>query len=150
MATPFSLTKDGFEIQFQSNFLGHFAFTLPLLPTLVRTSRTSPDGARIVQISSFGHNFASRIGDVVASTKDLPKDKQRKGLGFQTKEDVNRNFGSTWKRYGQSKICNIFFAREIARRLEGEKVWSNVVHPGNINTGSSFLSNNYSDRSRRC
>lgn len=39
MAVPHSLTKDGFEIQFQSNYLGHFAFTYPLIPTLIETSK---------------------------------------------------------------------------------------------------------------
>lgn len=74
---------------------------------------------RIVQVSSYGHNFASNI---------------KEGIKFDSIESVNRDFGSPWKRYGQSKLSNIYFAKELSRRLAGERIWSSAVHPGDINT----------------
>ncbi|TDL15958.1 short chain dehydrogenase [Rickenella mellea] len=116
MATPFELTTDGFDVQFQSNYLGHFAFTIPLLPVLIQTSKDPTTSVRIVQVSSMGHKFAD--GNVK----------------FDSIESVNRDFGSPWKRYGQSKLANILFAKELARRLENERIFSSSLHPGNIKT----------------
>ena len=49
-------------------------------------------------------------------------------------ESVNRDFNSPWKRYGQSKLANILFARELSRRLAEHRIWSSSLHPGNVNT----------------
>ena len=76
---------------------------------------------RIVQVSSGGHNFATDIKEGVNFT--LP-----------ASSSVNRDFGSPWKRYGQSKLANILFARELANRLAPYHIWSSALHPGNINT----------------
>ena len=65
MATPYEFTKDGFEVQFQSNYLGHFTFTYPLIPLLVETSKDPTTSVRIIQVSSGGHNFATGIKDGV-------------------------------------------------------------------------------------
>jgi len=119
MATPFELTKDGFDVQFQSNYLGHFAFTHPLIPILIETSKLPNTSVRIVQVSSGGHNFANKIEG---------------GVKFDSIESVNRDFGSPWKRYGQSKLANILFAKALAKRLAEYRIWSNALHPGNINT----------------
>lgn len=148
MAAPYSFTKDGFEVQFQTNHLGHFAFTLPLLPLLVRTSRlpsNSSDGlsgVRIIQVSSRSQGDVSfMMNDPVPSSAATGGN--RKGLAFVTKEDVNREFGfmGQWKRYGQSKMCNVLFARELNKRIgEKERVWSNSAHPGSINTSKHHFS----------
>lgn len=121
MATPYELTKDGFEVQFQSNYLGHFAFTYPLIPLLVETSKDPNTSVRVVQVSSGGHNFATGIKD---------------GVHFDTIDSVNRSFDSPWKRYGQSKLANVLFAKELQRRLDeqGARVFSVSLHPGNIHT----------------
>ena len=119
MATPHELTKDGFDVQFQSNYLGHFTFTHPLIPTLINTAKDSSTAVRVVQVSSYGHNFATGI---------------KEGIKFDSIESVNRDFGSPWKRYGQSKLANILFAKELHRRLSEHGVSSTSVHPGNINT----------------
>lgn len=119
MATPHELTKDGFDMQFQSNYLGHFTFTIPLIPLLIETSKDPNTSVRLVQVSSYGHNFATGI---------------KEGIKFDSIESVNRDFGSPWKRYGQSKLANILFAKELQRRLGEHRIWSTSVHPGNINT----------------
>ncbi|KDQ21289.1 hypothetical protein BOTBODRAFT_25713 [Botryobasidium botryosum FD-172 SS1] len=120
MATPYELTKDGFEMQFQSNYLGHFAFTQPLIPLLIETSKDPSTSVRIVQVSSTGHTFAK---DEVSFNPDLPYS-----------ETINRDFGTPWARYGQSKLANILFAKELARRLADHRIFSSALHPGNINT----------------
>ena len=107
MACEEGRTADGFETQFGTNHLGHFALTLRLMPLLRRTS--SP---RVVTLSSGGH----RISDV-----DL----------------ADPNFETTpydaWVAYGRSKSANAHFAAEFVRRA-GEPLLSFSVHPGAIAT----------------
>ena len=100
-------TTDGFETQFGTNHLGHFALTLRLMPLLRRA-----ESPRVVTLSSGGH----RIADV-----DL----------------VDPNFETTpydaWVAYGRSKSANAHFAAELARRA-GDGLLSFAVHPGAIAT----------------
>ena len=107
MCCPFGHTADGFEMQFGTNHLGHFALTARLLPLLRRADRP-----RVVTLSSGGH----RISDV-----DLD----------------DPNFEHTdydpWVSYGRSKTANVHFAAELARRF-GDELVSVSVHPGAIPT----------------
>lgn len=107
MACPEGRTADGFETQFGTNHLGHFALTLRLMPMLRRA-----ESPRVVTLSSGGH----RIADV-----DLD----------------DPNFETTpydaWVAYGRSKSANAHFAAELARRA-GEPMLSFSVHPGAIVT----------------
>ncbi|KZS88813.1 NAD(P)-binding protein [Sistotremastrum niveocremeum HHB9708] len=119
MATPYELTKDGVENQFQANFLGHFAFTVPLLPLLIKTSKDPESSVRLVQVSSMGHNFASRASG---------------GIKFDTLDSVNRKYSNAYVRYGQSKLANVLFAKALAKRLKDERIFSSALHPGNIRT----------------
>ena len=107
MACPEGRTADGFETQFGTNHLGHFALTLRLVP-LLRRAR-SP---RVVTLSSGGH----RISDV-----DL--------------DDPNfeANPYDAWVAYGRSKSANAHFAAELAHR-SGKGLLSFSVHPGAIVT----------------
>jgi NAD(P)-dependent dehydrogenase (short-subunit alcohol dehydrogenase family) len=107
MACPFGRTTDGFETQFGTNHLGHFALTARLAPALLKG-----DAPRVVTLSSAGHS---------RSDVDL--------------EDPNfeRTEYSPWVAYGRSKTANALFARELARR-SGGRVLSFSVHPGGIVT----------------
>jgi NAD(P)-dependent dehydrogenase (short-subunit alcohol dehydrogenase family) len=107
MACPFGRTADGFETQFGTNHLGHFALTARLAPALLKG-----DAPRVVTLSSAGHS---------RSDVDL--------------EDPNfeRTEYSPWVAYGRSKTANALFARELARRSAGQ-VLSFSVHPGGIVT----------------
>jgi len=107
MAPPFSKTKDGFESQIGVNHLGHFLFTMLLLKK-VRESAPS----RIVVVSSEAHKMGNIRFDDLNWEKDY----------------------SAYSAYGQSKLANILFARELNRRLEGKKVTANALHPGVIAT----------------
>ena len=106
MACPFSKTEDGFEIQMGVNHLGHFALTGHLMPLLKKTK-----GSRIVATSSIAH----RQGNI-----DF--------------DDINweRRPYVTGKAYGDSKIANLYFAYELARKLKGDSNAPMVTaaHPG--------------------
>jgi NAD(P)-dependent dehydrogenase (short-subunit alcohol dehydrogenase family) len=109
MATPQSYTQDGFEMQFGTNHVGHFALMVGLLPALKAAGT-----ARVVALSSIGH----RRSDVVF-------------------EDLN--FGERpydpWSAYGQSKTANVLFAVGLTQRHAGDGITSNAVMPGGILTG---------------
>ncbi|ORY18700.1 hypothetical protein BCR34DRAFT_553326 [Clohesyomyces aquaticus] len=112
MATPYSLTKDGYEIQFGTNHMGHALLTKLLLPTLLDTAKEPGSDVRIVNISSMGHMMApsgGMIWDQAALEKQY-----------------------TWRRYGQSKLANILFTNELAARYP--QITSVSIHPGVIVT----------------
>lgn len=103
------VTKDGFEAQFGTNHLGHFALTGNLLPLIKKTQ-----GARIVTVSSNLHKNGSMNFD------DLNAEKSYKG----------------WGAYNQSKLANLLFTSELHRRFMAAKVDALAVaaHPGWSNT----------------
>ena len=105
MAPPRQETADGFELQFGTNHLGHFALTTGLLDRLQQQQ-----DARVVTLSSGAH----RIGKI--DFDDL-----------QRERSYNR-----WTAYGQSKLANVMFALELDRRLRrtGSSVKSLAAHPG--------------------
>jgi protochlorophyllide reductase len=106
MATPKQRTKDGFELQFGSNHLGHAALTWLLMPAL----RATP-ASRVVTMSS----VVARIG--------------RLNL---TDPNYDRRWYEPWLAYGQAKLANAVFARELDRRLRAADldVRSIAAHPG--------------------
>jgi NAD(P)-dependent dehydrogenase (short-subunit alcohol dehydrogenase family) len=108
MMTPKSTTKDGFELQFGTNHLGHFALTNLLLDRVL-----AAPGSRIVSVSSVGHRFISGI-----RFDDLQWDRGYRRSGA----------------YGQSKLANLMFTYELQRRLEGTKTIAVVAHPGSSRT----------------
>jgi len=109
MMPPYSQTEDGFEKQFATNYLGHFALTGRLFPLLRKASQ-----ARIVSLSSLSYKW-SEI--------------QFQDLNFKNKYDKK-------KAYGQSKRACLVFAFELQRRLHanGDNMLSLVAHPGLSNT----------------
>jgi NAD(P)-dependent dehydrogenase (short-subunit alcohol dehydrogenase family) len=102
-------TVDGLEETFGLNHLGYFLLTRELLDVLQATA-----GARIVNVSSEAHRGAKMRWD------DL-----------QFEKTPYRGF----KAYGQSKLANVLFTYELARRLEGTGVTANCLHPGVIGSG---------------
>jgi NAD(P)-dependent dehydrogenase (short-subunit alcohol dehydrogenase family) len=105
MALPHRRTADGFEMQFGTNHLGHFALTGLLLEPLLRT-----EGARVVMVSSSAH-WMGRI-----QFDDLQWER----------------WYSEWLAYGQSKLANLLFTFELHRRAEraGVSLKSVACHPG--------------------
>ncbi|GGI08194.1 oxidoreductase [Egicoccus halophilus] len=110
MATPLRRTADGFELQLGVNHLGHAALVADLLPTIRRAA-----DPRIVVVSSEAH----RMGSI--DLDDLNYERRR----YQR-----------WLAYGQSKLANLLYARELQRRLDavGARVTVANAHPGYART----------------
>jgi len=109
MNTSRRLTVDGFEEMFAVNHLAHFLLTRLLLP---RLQECAP--ARIVHVASNAHAFC-------------------KGMRWH---DLSHERGfSAFPAYGHSKLANILFSGELARRLRGSGVTSNALHPGAVASG---------------
>jgi len=109
MACPKGLTEDGFELQIGTNHFGHFLLTNLLMPLIKRAA----PGARIVNVSSLAHT-----------------------QGAMQWDDINfeRSKYSPVVAYAQSKLANVLFTRELARKVEGSGVTAYALHPGVIAT----------------
>jgi NAD(P)-dependent dehydrogenase (short-subunit alcohol dehydrogenase family) len=112
MIPPLSRTADGFELQFGTNHLGHFALTNLLLEQVT---------GRVVTVSSTAH----RMGKI--DFDDL---------------QWERKSYKAWAAYGQSKLANLLFTAELQRLLtdSGSKVEANAAHPGYAATNLQFHS----------
>ncbi|CAN1189735.1 Short-chain dehydrogenase TIC 32, chloroplastic [Linum perenne] len=134
MACPFSLSEDNIELQFATNHLGHFLLTNLLLETMKKTADSSNRKGRIVIVGSLAHCFT-----------------YREVIRFNGINDESGYFDM--RAYGQSKLANILYAKELARRLEvhafsqsvkpvvkygieedGVNITVNSLHPGSIVT----------------
>jgi NAD(P)-dependent dehydrogenase (short-subunit alcohol dehydrogenase family) len=104
MIPPYGKTKDGFELQFGTNHLGHFALTLRLLPLLQKSS-----GARIVTVSSIAHRNGK--------------------INFEDLNWERRKYKAS-RAYGDSKIANLYFTRILSQKMEGSRIMALSAHPG--------------------
>lgn len=108
MALPRLTVRHGLELQFLTNHLGHFLLITGLLEQLA-------DDGRVVMVSSTAHRRAPPVGidfDNLAGEKSY----------------------SPWAAYGRSKLANLLFAKELARRFQGSRRTANAIHPGVIAT----------------
>ena len=114
MVPPLSRTADGFELQFGTNHLGHFALTNLLLEQVT---------GRVVTVSSTGH----RMGRIDFDDLNWERKPYR-----------------AWRAYGQSKLANLLFTSELQRRLSdaGSGVLAMAAHPGYAATNLQFHSGN--------
>ena len=108
MALPKLNLQHGYELQFFTNHIGHFLLVTSLLDDLA-------DDGRVVMLSSDAHKGAPKAG-----------------IQFDNL-DCRRGY-SPWANYGQSKLANHLFARQLAKRFEGTAKTANSVHPGVIHT----------------
>lgn len=104
---PRALTVDGIEIQFATNHLGPFLLTNLLLEILKSTAPS-----RIVNVSSVAHHMGTIDRDNLMG--------ERSNTALQT--------------YCHTKLCNVLFTRELAKRLQGTNVTANSLHPGVVGT----------------
>jgi len=110
MALPqLQRTPEGWELQFATNFLGHYTLTVGLHDALA-----AADGARIVSVSSTGHLMSPVVFD-----------------------DLHYRFRpyDPWTAYGQSKTADVLLAVEATRRWSGDGIVANSLNPGAIATG---------------
>ena len=108
MALPKLEQSHGYELQFFTNHIGHFMLVTGLLDAL------SPRG-RVVMLSSSAHRQAPAAG-----------------IEFDNLD--GRKGYAAWRAYGQSKLANLLFAKQLARRLANTQKTANAVHPGVIRT----------------
>ncbi|MEV0212596.1 SDR family NAD(P)-dependent oxidoreductase [Micromonospora sp. NPDC050695] len=108
MAAPLSRTPQGWEMQFATNHLGHFALATGLRPALA-----AADGARIVSVSSAAHLRSPVVFDDI---------------------QYERREYEPWQAYGQSKTANVLFAVEATRRWADDGILTNSLMPGAIRT----------------
>jgi NAD(P)-dependent dehydrogenase (short-subunit alcohol dehydrogenase family) len=123
MACPFAKTTDGFELQFGSNHLGHFLFTLLMLPALRRG-----DAVRIVNLSSRGHHIAPVDFDDLHFER-RPYDK--------------------WQSYGQAKTANVLFTVGLERRLARSGVTCSSRTSSTSRPGAAACSSSRSSKAPR-
>ncbi|WP_436519974.1 SDR family NAD(P)-dependent oxidoreductase [Actinoplanes sp. HUAS TT8] len=124
MASPLTRTDKGWELQFATNHLGHFALATGLLGAL-----EAAGGARIVSVSSSAHLRSAVIFD------DLMFD--------------NRAY-DPWLAYGQAKTANVLFAVEATRRWADAGIHTNALMPGGIRTNlQRYVSDEELDRIRK-
>ncbi|XP_065890833.1 retinol dehydrogenase 13-like [Dysidea avara] len=105
---PYMKTEDGFETQFGVNHLGHFLLTNLLLDKI----KQAPEG-RIVNVSSIAHTLCGPLD-----------------LDTINSEEKYSSFGA----YNKSKLANVLFTKQLAKRLEGTNVTTNCLHPGGVDT----------------
>jgi NAD(P)-dependent dehydrogenase (short-subunit alcohol dehydrogenase family) len=124
MASPELRTPQGWELQFATNHLGHFALAVGLHDALAAAT----DGARIVSVSSSAH--------------------LRSPVVFEDIHYRSRPY-DPWTAYGQSKTANVLFAVEAARRWADDGIVANALMPGGIRTNlQRYVSEEELDRLR--
>lgn len=111
------ITIDGIEMTFAVNHLGHFLLTTGLIDLLKAGKE-----ARVIHVSSEAHRMAK----------------------FSIDQLVRPDKFNNWVTYGNSKLANILFSNELARRLEPFKISSNSLHPGLVATGFGSGSSGFS------
>lgn len=119
------LTPDGLEATFAANHLAPFLLTRELLPILSSTATSAePGGVRIIAVSSEGHEYCQSMNW----------------------DDLQFQHGFTpGAAYCQAKLANLLFSRELARRLAGENIFAQAMHPGKV--ASNFV--NHADPQMR-
>jgi NAD(P)-dependent dehydrogenase (short-subunit alcohol dehydrogenase family) len=124
MASPLMRTPEGWEMQFATNHLGHFA-----LATRLHGALAAAGGARVVSVSSSGHLLSPVV--------------------FEDIHFLERPY-EPWAAYAQSKTANVLFAVEAARRWAGDGITANALMPGGIRTGlQRYVTDEELDRMRR-
>ena len=109
MVPPYTKTKDGFELQFGANHLGHFALTGHLMEQVLATP-----GSRVVNVSSGAHRMGSMDFENLQAEK-----------GYKP-----------WRAYGRSKLANLLFTLELQNRFEAARAGALALaaHPGGTKT----------------
>jgi NAD(P)-dependent dehydrogenase (short-subunit alcohol dehydrogenase family) len=115
MAAPPGLTKDGYELQFGTNYLGHALLAKLLVPLMEKTAAILGMDVRIVMVSSYGHKYT-------------PKPE---GIRYETIRTDAESLGP-YERYGQSKLAMILWAKQASKVYSRFTVAS--VHPGVVKT----------------
>ncbi|KAL2807722.1 short-chain dehydrogenase/reductase [Aspergillus granulosus] len=115
MAAPPGLTKDGYELQFGTNYIGHALLAKLLIPLLDKTATLPDTDVRIITLSSHGHMYAPKPD----------------GIKYDTLRTEAESLGA-YGRYGQSKLAAVLWARHAAKLYPQFTIAS--IHPGVVRT----------------
>lgn len=115
MGPPLTPSKQGYELQYAVNHLGHFLLTLNLLENIIKGN------GRVVNVSSLAHIWPHRFEFETVLVKDQPLETFDSRMGAHSC-------------YGRSKLANIYIASELQRRFGSRGITAFSLHPGNINT----------------
>ncbi|KAF4460913.1 alcohol dehydrogenase Bli-4 [Fusarium albosuccineum] len=118
MACSPGLTKEGYEVQFGTNHMGHALLVKLLLQLLLNTAALPNSDVRVVSVSSVAHKFGVPGGIDFDHLKTA---------------DESMTTNDRYRLYGQSKLANILYTRELARRYP--QLTSVAIHPGTVKTG---------------
>ncbi|KXH52523.1 hypothetical protein CSAL01_12377, partial [Colletotrichum salicis] len=124
MALPdLQLSEDGIEMTFATNHVGHFLFTNLILPKIIKAAETSSTLTRIINVSSYGHQFSPiRFSDINFSKipAELPEEERPdlQKTSFLTGQDWSDKSYVGFLSYGQSKTANILFSVSLTVGLE--------------------------------
>ena len=131
-------SKDGFEMQFATNHLGHWYLTQLLLPILKKNQK----GARIINLSSYGQYFATPLSKIYSLFSH--------GVDCKSFMGDKKGDYDDFYNYGISKLCALLHARTLNLQNKDDGIIAVSVHPGTINTnlahemhGSSMLKFGY-------
>ena len=113
MACPLGYTEDGFETQFGTNHMGHFALSVGLIPALQAGAKALGKSSRVVTVSSLAH--------------------ARQDIDFNDINYKTREY-DPWLAYAQSKTANILFTVEFNRRYSKDGIYANCLTPGTVAT----------------
>ena len=126
----YRISKNGYELQFATNHLGHFFLTRLLWDNLVSTTNKEQQKekekgfkSRIINLTSSGHSFFKDYQFGLKMFDSFIKNKT-------VMSNEYKKYYSSHLNYGMSKTCNILFSREIARKMGNKNVLSYSVHPG--------------------
>lgn len=114
MAIPAGVTKEGYEAQSGTNYLGHALLAQLLTPLLENTAKLPGASARVVAVSSGAHRIT-----------------HNQGIRFDTLKNSAESL-NTYTRYGQSKLANILWARQFAKQYP--QITAVSIHPGIVQT----------------
>ncbi|KAH7150694.1 hypothetical protein DER46DRAFT_664655 [Fusarium sp. MPI-SDFR-AT-0072] len=129
---PQTLTRDGLEIQFGTNHLGHFVFIYNLLDLIKETSKRYGN-ARVVVVASHAHAMYKAVPGDIIDFEDL---RIERVTTLQTVADVQASL----QRYARSKLANILFARALHKHLQEsgqDNIFVNCLNPGTIGTSAA-------------
>lgn len=141
MAIPaLTFSEDHIETTFATNHIGHFLFTNLIMPKIIKASEIAGTPTRIINVSSYGHQFSPvRFSDVNFSKlpSELPEEERPEiqKAQYLTGKDWSNEAYVGFFSYGQSKTANILFSVSLNQKLrEKYGIASYAVHPGAVDT----------------
>lgn len=141
MAIPtLTFSEDNIETTLATNHIGHFLFTNLIVSKIIKASEVSDTPTRIINVSSFGHQFSPvRFSDINFSklASELPEQERPdiEKAKYLTGNDWSNEAYASFASYGQSKTANILFSVSLNQKLrEKYGITSYAVHPGAVDT----------------